>query len=188
MELGDRWALEQSLPPLKPAVLLLDLTSSHFVGDEGLEDLRQLSPSTKIVAFTENRDEKRNVSLLRSGAKGYCNLKISPGLLRKAVVLVNQGEFWVHRKAISCVLDELNGAQQPQAKHRAPSNRAPRLSALTRREQEIVLLIANGSSNKEIATHLQVSEKTVKAHLTSIFRKLGTRDRLRLAILVNGSS
>ena len=62
----------------------------------------------------------------------------------------------------------------------------PSLDGLTPREKEIVQQIGGGSSNKEIAYHLHVSEKTVKAHLTSIFRKLGVSDRLHLALYVNG--
>lgn len=99
--------------------------------------------------------------------------------------MVQKGEVWVGRKVISHLLDTLVALTE-QERNRLLPRSEPALDVLTPREREIVGQIGNGASNKEIAHTLKVSEKTVKAHLTSVFRKLGVSDRLHLALYVNG--
>ena len=123
--------------------------------------------------------------MLEAGAKGYCSMEMDPVLLTKAVKMVQKGEVWVGRKVISHLLDTLVSLTEQQ-RNRSLPKADPSLDVLTPREKEIVQQIGGGSSNKEIAHQLHVSEKTVKAHLTSIFRKLGVSDRLHLALYVNG--
>jgi DNA-binding NarL/FixJ family response regulator len=110
---------------------------------------------------------------------------IDPELLKKAVQMVHKGEIWVGRKFISQLLDALVSLTEKQRAKSIPKL-AESLERLTPREREIVELLGVGASNKEIANKLNVTEKTVKAHLTSIFRKLGVSDRLHLALFVNG--
>ena len=108
-----------------------------------------------------------------------------PDVHGQAVKMVQKGEVWVGRKVISHLLDTLVSLTEQQ-RNRSLPKADPSLDVLTPREKEIVQQIGGGSSNKEIAHQLHVSEKTVKAHLTSIFRKLGVSDRLHLALYVNG--
>ncbi len=170
---------------LKPAVLLLDFGLPDLRGRASVGPLQQLSPSTKIIVFTKNPTETEGTSLLEAGVKGYCSTDIDAALLSKAIKMVQKGEVWVGRKVISHLLDTLVSLTEQQ-RNRALPRTDPSLEVLTRREKEIVEQIGNGASNKEIAHALHVSEKTVKAHLTSIFRKLGVSDRLHLALYVNG--
>src|SRR5439155_25689548 len=98
------------------------------------------------------------------------------------------GELWASRALIARLVAELSARhrlREPALGHGAG---AERLTALTEREREIALLVGGGAANKEIAAHLGVTERTVKAHLTAIFRKIGVNDRLRLALLLNGVS
>jgi len=183
---ADHWeVLEQKMSAVKPAILLLDLALPDLRGRQGLQELQRLSPATKIILFTKAPTETEGTAMLEAGAKGYCSTEIDSILLVKAVRMVQRGEVWVGRKVISHLLDTLVSLTEQQ-RNRALPKGDPALEGLTPREREIVEQIGNGASNKEIAHSLHVSEKTVKAHLTSIFRKLGVADRLHLALYVNG--
>lgn len=99
---------------------------------------------------------------------------------------VQQGELWIRRTLTCRLLDELGLIirEKNQIKQ-AASNL---LVNLTQREHEIATLVGNGESNKQIAQRLSITERTVKAHLTEIFRKLDVADRLKLALIVNNST
>ena len=177
--------VEQKLATLKPVILLLDLSIPDLHGQVGLSELQKISPSTRIILLTTTPTETEGTSMLEAGAKGYCSMEMDPALLAKAVKMVQKGEVWVGRKVISHLLDTLVTLTEQQ-RNRSLPKADPSLDVLTPREKEIVQQIGGGSSNKEIAHQLHVSEKTVKAHLTSVFRKLGVSDRLHLALYVNG--
>lgn len=177
--------LQRNLTSLKPAILLVDMTLPELHGIEQVTAIQQLSPSTKIILLTKAVDEDEGTSMLEIGIKGYCNLDIEPGLLKKAVQMVYKGEIWIGRKFISQLLDALVSLTEKQKAKSLPKLDES-FDRLTPREREIVQLLGKGASNKEIANQLTVTEKTVKAHLTSIFRKLGISDRLHLALFVNG--
>ena len=181
----DRAMVEQKLATLKPVILLLDLSLPDLHGQKSFAEIQKVSPSTRIILLTKTPTETEGTSMLEAGAKGYCSTEMDPVLLVKAVKMVQKGEVWVGRKVISHLLDTLVSLTE-QHRNRSLPQEDPSLDGLTPREKEIVQQIGGGSSNKEIAHHLHVSEKTVKAHLTSIFRKLGVSDRLHLALYVNG--
>lgn len=181
----DRPMVEQKLATLKPVILLLDLSIRDVHGQANLAELQKISPSTRIILLTTTPTEIEGTSMLEAGAKGYCSMDMDPVLLVKAVKMVQKGEVWVGRKVISHLLDTLVSLTEQQ-RNRSLPKADPSLDVLTPREKEIVQQIGGGSSNKEIAHQLHVSEKTVKAHLTSIFRKLSVSDRLHLALYVNG--
>lgn len=190
LEVAGREALEYSLKSLKPAVLLLDMTSRRFADPKSLPVLKQLSPSTKPFVLMNFSQHKNEIAVLEMGARGYCHVNSSPRVLLKAIKHVLEGEYWIERKVISELLDELMSMVESNERSRGKtgpiSNPAKLFNSLTDREREIVRFIGVGQSNKEIASALAISEKTVKAHLTAVFRKLDVPDRLRLALLVNG--
>jgi two-component system NarL family response regulator len=125
------------------------------------------------------------VELFKAGVRGYCRIDIDPELLKRVVVAVQLGELWIRRSLMARLLDEL-GVRVPAE---ALEKRAVvgRLVRLTVREQQIAALVGGGGTNKQIARRLAISERTVKAHLTEIFRKLGITDRLKLALLLAGN-
>lgn len=182
-EVTARAALERSMTNLKPAILLLDLALPTLGGVVGVRAIQRLSPPTKIVLLTRAPDEKEGVAALKAGARGYCHVDIGPVLLKKAVEMVKKGEIWVGRMLIPHLLEELTWLTERQRKD-APANSDSRLEDLTSRQREIVHLVGSGASNKEIASRLNITEGTVKAHLTAIFRKVGLSGRLRLALFV----
>jgi two-component system, NarL family, nitrate/nitrite response regulator NarL len=176
-EAGDRAETERLVARLAPPVLLLDLPLPGYAGLESLEAIQALSPTTRTIVLVARPEDSDAVTALKQGARGYCSRQSEPDLLRRAVQQVRDGEIWVGRSVTSQLLEELTAVST----RRAPG--APRrLARLTRRERELVALVAAGASNKEIADRLSIAERTVKAHLTSIFSKLGVSSRLHLAV------
>jgi len=182
-EVSERPELERAMINLKPTVLLLDSDLPRLDGITGLSATQRLSASTKIVLFAGSLDEREAINALKAGAKGCCKKEIEPPLVRKAVNVVQKGEIWVDRKTTSRLLAELTSLTESHQKE-GPSLSEGNLKYLTPRERQIALLISEGACNKEIASRLNVSERTVKAHLSATFQKLQISDRLRLGLFV----
>lgn len=183
---GDLPSLEAALSAHKPAVLLLDLDLPGLGGAAGISALQKLSPATRILVSTGNFDSDEELSLLRVGVMGCYRKDVDPALLNRIVTVVREGGLWVTRSLIPGLIEEI------RTRHRAlvktePARKAPGLHLLTPREQDVASLVGSGASNKQIARALDISDRTVKAHLTMIFQKLGVSDRLQLALYVNGS-
>ena len=175
--------LEQSIANLRPSVLLLDWDLRDLGGSEGIRSVHRQCPSTKIIFLTSNLSEDEAISALKAGAVGYCMRDINPTLLRKAVEMVQKNEIWVPRNLVRRLVDELISLSEPKQKV-YPAELGDQFNRLTPREREVVQSITVGGTNKEIAKRLNIAEKTVKGHLTSIFRKLNLSDRLRLALFI----
>ncbi|MDQ5857079.1 MAG: response regulator transcription factor [Acidobacteriota bacterium] len=182
-EVAERSSLERSMASLKPSILILDLALPGLGGVEGTPSIQRLSPVTSIILMTSTSNDQEGLAALKAGARGYCNLDMDPQLLKKAVSVVVKGEIWVARNVFAPLLEELTSLTERRHKE-FPPNLDTRLDRLTPREREIAQLIGGGASNKEIAGRLDITEATVKAHLTAIFRKLGLSDRLGLALFV----
>jgi len=176
-EAGDRAEIERLIPELTPAVFLLDHPIPGYAGLESLQTIRALSPTTRTVLLVARPDDADAVAALKQGASGYCSRQSEPTLLRRALQRVRAGEIWVGRSVTGHLLEELAALSQ----RRGPET-SQRLRRLTARERELVAIVAAGASNKEIADRLSIAERTVKAHLTSIFAKLGVSSRLHLAV------
>jgi two-component system NarL family response regulator len=122
------------------------------------------------------------LSLFKSGVRGYCRNDIDPQLLKRVVVAVELGELWIRRSLMARLVDELGMRVIVGAKDKHTI--LARLALLTAREHQIASVLAAGRTNKEIAKQLDISERTVKAHVSEIFRKVGIGDRLKLALLL----
>jgi len=175
-------SLRECLVHLAPQILLLDLGLPGFDGPKGVAALRKANPTTKIIALTGSLSDEAELALFKTGVRGCCRSDIDPQLLKRVVVAIEQGELWIRRSITPRLLDELGARLRDESQIKRVS--AGRLADLTQREREIAALIGNGESNKQIARQLSITERTVKAHLTGIFRKLGIADRLRLALQV----
>jgi DNA-binding NarL/FixJ family response regulator len=175
---------EGALAGRRPDVMLLDLSLSDLSlsGAAGIAGLLSFSPQTRIIALSHQPNDEEGIAALRAGARGYCNAYIDPRLLAKAVTTVQNGGAWVGRR----LTDRLVALVGQNAPLQVDTDSSIDLDLLTAREQQIALQIGMGSSNKLIAQRLGITERTVKAHLGSVFAKLGVRDRLQLALLVTG--
>ena len=175
---------EGALAGRRPDVMLLDLSLTDLSqsGAAGIAGLLSFSPQTRIIALSHQPNDEEGIAALRGGARGYCNAYIDPRLLAKAVTTVQNGEAWVGRR----LTDRLVALVGQNAPVQVDTDSSIDLDLLTAREQQIALQIGMGSSNKLIAQRLGITERTVKAHLGSVFAKLGVHDRLQLALLVTG--
>jgi two-component system nitrate/nitrite response regulator NarL len=177
--------LERAMASVRASVLLLDLALLPPEGIGSISAIQRLSPSTKIILLSSVCDEKEAVSALKSGAKGVCHKDIESSMLKKAIEVVQKGEVWVGRKTISHLLSEIVSLTESGEKD-PPNPSEVFLSYLTPREFQIAQMVGNGAHNKEIAQRLNITERTVKAHLTATFNKLQIPDRLRLGLFIVG--
>ena len=164
------------------AVVLLDLELPDLGGMDGVAALQRLRPTAKVVVLTPRPDDSEGVIALKIGARGYCDRNISPVLLGKALTAVQNGEIWIGRKLTSRLLDELT-ALAASRKDATEVDARARLDSLTRRERAVIHLLSVGATNKDISQKLTITERTVKAHLTAVFRKLGISGRLQAALI-----
>ncbi len=159
---------------LKPDIVLLDSTMPEMGGIEVLPAIREKKLKTKALMLTANKSETVIFKALKGGAKGYLSKNVSISDLIKAIQAVHKGELWVERKLMAKFFDK-EAITKPIEEGRA---RKPKM-VLTPREKEILSILTTGCTNKEIAKALFISEKTVKSHLNSIFRKLNVTRRLQ---------
>ncbi|MCK5091872.1 MAG: response regulator transcription factor [Gammaproteobacteria bacterium] len=168
---------------LKPDIILIHITSTS--GIDPVQDIlqsREEYPESRFIVFSDQPDDEEAIGLLRAGIHGYSRVDVTPDLLGKAVESVSSGEIWVGRKLMQQLVAELGKFTQTD-----PSVIQARvLALLTDRECEIAMGVANGENNKQIASRCGITDRTVKAHLGSIFQKTGANDRLQLAILMTG--
>jgi len=159
---------------LKPDVVLLDITIAKIDGTQVVLPIRQKNPKTKALMLTAALDEAMIFKSLKAGAKGYLSKDSSVSDLTKAIKAVHQGELWIERKLMSTFFD-----QEAIADSKGGNPHGRTKEGLTPREREVLHFLATGCTNKEIAQDLFISEKTVKTHLSSIFRKLKVTRRLQ---------
>lgn len=182
----DYHAMIKALLQIRPDILVLDADLADLKGVKGIAALRSLNVPTRIVILSRPLSEDAELELFKlGGVHGCCSCEISGADLRRAVAAVQAGEFWMRRSLTSRMLEELKNSALLAARNRhLPRNSMPEL---TQREREIAALVGRGNCNKQIARRLEISERTVKAHLTEIFRKLGISDRLSLALRIVGA-
>ena len=168
-----------------PDVILMDLKMPGESGLDLLPKVRLKLPDTAVIMLTMYGEEQFVVEAIKSGASGYVLKDISREELMKTIVAVNMGEIWFPRKLQKAVIDELvnqnNGNSAMDLMSDGHSAKAL-IGELTDREVELLRLLANGNSNKEISQKLNISENTVKSHLRHIYRKLNLEDRTQAAV------
>ena len=187
-EVADQIGLRQALTQYKPAVLLLDSELIRHRNTRQLLSLCQTSPDTRTIFFTDDLNDKEATAVLKGGARGYCAKTITGASLKKAVCAVKKGEIWIGRRLASLLIESLVGSG-PRTntvfmKHDKLTDSAASLTVLSPRELDIASMIGLGERNKIISSHFSISEKTVKDHLTNIFKKLGFSSRTQLAVFV----
>ncbi len=146
--------------------------------DKSIFAIRAILPETKIVVISNTPSQQEALLALNSGAAGYCHAQASPSFLQQVATVVTNGGLWIGSELMSRILAATEQLQTSEPNHLT-------LAQLTPREQEVALAVGRGISNKEVAQELAITERTVKAHLGSIFEKLEVRDRLQLAILLS---
>ncbi|MCZ7461137.1 response regulator transcription factor [Streptomyces sp. WMMC940] len=156
---------------LRPDVVLMDVRMPGTDGIEALRELRALDNTAKVLIVTSFTERRTVVPALRAGASGYVYKDVDPDALAAAIRSVHAGHVLLQPEVAGALLaqDEPGGGQG-------------RGTSLTEREREVLGLIADGRSNREIARALVLSEKTVKTHVSNILMKLDLSDRTQAAL------
>ena len=157
---------------LVPDVVLLDIGMPGWGGLATVEKLSQACPATKVVMLTVFDDEDRLLAAFKAGARGYVLKGLPARDLAHIVRLVAAGEVYVSPTLAAGMLRELT-AKRPQDP----------LSELSEREREILSLVAEGMTNREIGERVHLAEKTIKHHMTNVLGKLHVRSRVEAALL-----
>ncbi len=143
--------------------------------------------STRFLIAGGGWSENKQINALVHGAAGYCGESEPAKLLLQATNSVLKGDIWIQRHLVPKVIGTLvkmKSESMELSKTDKVIESSARLDTLSAREKDVAHMIRNGESNKVIASNLGISERTVKAHLTSTFRKLNVNDRLHLALYI----
>ena len=174
--LGEADDGEAALPQaesLSPDLILLDLQMHAMDGISTLKSLRAASPNTRVVILSVSDHQEDVIAAIRAGADGYLLKDMPPDHLLAALEQQGDGEM---------VFDPRLTALMAGALRRRPSVSGPTLDHLTRREREILRLLAKSYANKQIAQHLAIREGTVKVHMRHLLKKLEMHSRTEAAV------
>ena len=158
---------------LSPDIMLMDLVMPHVDGISATKEILRLKPEIKILILTSFSDANHAIPALEAGALGYLLKENDPEEVIQAITKLVNGEKQIHPKVTEGLLSALQTQRKPEQNL---------LNSLTSREKEVLKEITNGKSNKEIASTLFISEKTVKTHVSNILSKLSLQDRTQAAL------
>jgi DNA-binding NarL/FixJ family response regulator len=161
---------------LQPDILLLDLAMPNVAGMEALREMTASNLNTRTIVLTGLIDKRQVLEALQLGARGVVLKDAVIEHLSACIRAVMQGQYWLEGRPVQNLVQVLRDL----AAQTAPPPR--KTFGLTARELEVVTLITEGCTNKDIAKSFGISEETVKRHLTNIFNKLGVGNRLELAL------
>jgi DNA-binding NarL/FixJ family response regulator len=155
-----------------PDVVLMDLVMPVMDGVEATRRLMADLPGTQVVVLTSFSDQERILAALDAGAIGYLLKDVDPAELIRGVRAAARGESPLHPKAARSLLSSRTESRPPERTN----------VDLTPREAQVLGLLRQGLANKQIARSLGISQATVKAHLTSVFQRIGVTDRVQAAV------
>ena len=158
---------------LNPDVILMDVSMPEMDGVEACRQVRSSVPGTKVVMLTMHADQEVLANAIRAGACGYLVKDCSTEEIAGAVRMASSGETALSPQLAASMLDEVRKLDM------APTREE---RVVTKREEEVLQLIADGCSTSEVADQMYISQKTVKNHLASIYQKLDARDRTQAVL------
>jgi two-component system response regulator NreC len=157
---------------LKPDVVLMDIGLPDMTGIEATREVKIVSPETSVIALTIFEDEEYFFKMLDAGANGYVPKRAAPEELITAIHVAYQGDVYLYPSMAKILVKDFLGGGQKRDKGY--------LNGLTSREQEVLVLLAEGESNAEIGDTLNISPKTVARHRENIMAKLNLHSRTEL--------
>lgn len=168
-------ALEMALK-YSPNVTLLDINMPKMNGIDVLRRFKDLGVKSKVIMLTIHEDREYLFETLKIGANGYVLKDSDANSLIKAIRDVNDGKTYIQPSIASLLVEGINHGDKELNKD------LMKIDSLTKREYEVLTLIAEGLNNRDIADKLFISEKTVKNHVSNIFKKIKVNDRIQAAI------
>jgi len=166
----------------EPDVLLLDPAVPGHPGMELLRRLTAQGSTTRVLLFTDGITDGELLESLKLGAHGLVLKDAPTDGLQKAIRVVMEGQYWFNRTTLTGLVDSLRRRLPSAVASESRRGGRSREPSLTPRERQVVQLIGQGASNRDIASRLGVSIDTVKHHLTNVFNKVGVASRLELAV------
>ena len=171
-EASDGIECLEKITQSKPDILLLDINMPKKNGIDVLEEIKKKNIKVKVLILTVHNEVEYLLRAVDIGADGYI-LKDSESVeLKKAINTIMSGETYIQPKLIPALNNKLVSRDNDKDK----------IDALTKRELEVLVCVANGMFNRDIAEKLDISERTVKNHITSIFKKIEVVDRTQAAV------
>jgi len=176
-------SIVKDIPANNKDIVILD-THNLDIHNKLFMPFNQLDFRCLIVGNQWPDDDQ--VTALINGAGGYCEIDASEKIIQQALSSITKGEIWIQKHLVQRVIGSLIklNAQKQENKTVKNAQALERLNKLSARELDVAKMVEIGENNKKIAQHLNISERTVKAHLTSTFKKLNVKDRLHLALLM----
>ena len=171
-EAGNGEECLRKLKDLNPQVLLLDINMPKMNGIEVLEEIKRQKLNAKVLILTVHNEVEYLLKAVDIGVDGYILKESESEELKRAIELVVKGESYIQPRLIPMLNKRLLARDSDKEK----------VKLLTQREREVLIQIANGMINKEIATSLYISERTVKNHISNIFKKIEVSDRTQAAV------
>ncbi len=170
-EVDDGISVLGQVAALEPDIVLMDISLPGVSGIEATRQLRLISPRTRVLALTVHEDEAMLREMLRAGAYGYILKRADDSELIKAIRFVSQGDMYIYPSLTSALMKDFS----PHGK--AERDTEP---TLTMREIDVLLLLARGYTNRQIAEELHLSPRTVEGHRSNLVSKLGLKSRVEL--------
>jgi DNA-binding NarL/FixJ family response regulator len=164
-----------------PGILWCRQRANETLGS-ALQQIRR-HPGQFVVVLADEPDDSIVSEALALGASGCCNTYSAPEVLRQVALVAQNGGLWIGQEMLRRLV---GGTSRILGARSIAQQNNEWLSVLSDRETQVARLVASGASNKEIAEKLSITERTVKAHLSAVFEKLGLRDRLQLSLRING--
>lgn len=174
----DGFEALEKIKTLRPDIILMDINMPKCNGIMALREIKRNNLKTKVIMLTIHDDREYLVETINIGAEGYVLKDAESTSLVKAINSVYLGASYIHPNIANHIATGFNFGK------RLVENIDENFLRLTKREKEVLLLIADGLNNREIADELFISEKTVKNHISNIFKKIDVNDRTQAAIYV----
>jgi DNA-binding NarL/FixJ family response regulator len=188
-------ALQARCGSLPATQCLVWLSGADALWPTDLSHIRQIQAGVRVVLLSGAPEPREGLNALNQGVRGYAHAYAVPSLLQEVALVVEHGGLWVGPELLQRLVGASNAALArrpiPESVQLSVAADAPvgsAWAALSAREAQVARAVSAGRSNKEVATQLFISERTVKAHLSAVFEKLGVRDRLQLVLRLAASA
>ncbi|MGH1463094.1 MAG: response regulator transcription factor [Neptuniibacter sp.] len=170
------------------SVLMLHVSSLSDDESREVFNFKKNHPGTILIVCTDIPNEQEGVEVLQNGANGYTNTYVTGSLLSEVVTTVLRGDIWAGPELLQKLLKRLLAGSQVTDRKVDTTKTVNCFENLSSREQDVLSILVTGVSNKEIARELGITERTIKAHLSSVFQKTGAKDRISLILLAKNSN